>query len=72
MIFFVLVACFVLFFSFLTGALIKYIFKIDKKYFSFSTPLGFLALLGLLQVGYAVITFKRFNTNVFTIYTVFL
>lgn len=68
MIFFVLCAAFVLFVSFLTGALTKYFFKIDKKYFSFSTPIGFLVFLGILQIGYSIITFKSINPTAFTLY----
>lgn len=72
MIFFALSAAFVLFFSFLAGALTKYFFNIDNKYFSFSTPIGFLILLGILQIGYSIITFKSLDPKFFTYYLYFV
>lgn len=57
MIYFFLLAACIIFFSFLTGVLVKKYCRISDKYFSFSSPIGFFVLCGVLQIGYFVITY---------------
>lgn len=52
MIYFILSALIVIFISFLVGTIAISILNIKKKYISFASPIGFLILIGLLQIGY--------------------
>ena len=70
MIYYCITTLIVIFFAFLAGCLIKDILKINLKYISFSSPIGFLGILAILQIGYYVIILKSFPDNYFIYYTI--
>lgn len=72
MTYFIIVAFSLIFISSLVGILTISLFKINLKYVTFSSPIGFLVLLALLQLGYFLIMMLNLDNFYFVYYTVLL
>ena len=69
MIYYAVNAAIVLFISFIVGNLTINLFKLKEDYFSFASPIGFLVLMAILQIGYYFLTLFNANATVYMKYT---
>ncbi|MEA4821212.1 MAG: hypothetical protein VB122_03095 [Erysipelotrichales bacterium] len=61
MFYFSLMAMIIIILSMLSGVITFNLFKLKEKKLSFATPIGFLMFMGLLQLGYMLITYFKID-----------